>query len=399
MRRLIRVIALLLLLLAFPSPTRAETGETLAFTLTRALSGEYAASGDWIALSYTVRNNSEYPITTLTVSDTLLGEIASIERLEAGESRTVIRRVQITKDCRSEPSARFSLGGHLRTVSIAPADIRVEKTDLKAKLRFETREEQTVTLEVTNGGNAPVYGVKAAENTLGDMGESADRLDPGASVTFLRACRPGGRYQCVVTAVSAAGKSVSARSNEILGENGIGPVSEAPASLSAERDEDGQVFITLFNPGPETWRNVTVRELSSGREDTFSFVPAGETRALWTPPADATGPFAFEAGLTDGTALSASLEVAAPATTQPPEETEKAGRGVPALNGASFRMEENPQTYRQMLCATGALLAVILLVWWISGVRRRRLARKRRMKQRQENRKKQPGRKNGEKAS
>ena len=390
MRRLFGII-LLVCILAFPAAL-AETGGPPAFTLTRSLSREYAAAGGSVALSYTARNNSVYPITSLTISDALIGEVAMISRLEPGESATVVRRASIAEDCESQPSARFALGGRMHTVSIPAVQIRVEEIALTATLVFESRYEQAVLLTVTNGGNAPVYDVKAFDDALGDMGEAVERLDPGASATF-RSASHGGRHQASVSAVSAGGQSISVRSNEITGEHGKRPVSNEPASLTAERDGDGRVFVSLFNPGPDTWRDVTLRELNSGGARTFSFVSAGESlRALWTPPDNAAGPFAFEALLPDGAVLSASLEAA-----QPVAPASTAGKGIVALNGPSFRMDEDPQTYRLTIYATAILMGLFLIFWWISARRRKRLARKKRLMRRREGRKRRRNKKDGEK--
>lgn len=399
MRRLLCVIALVLLLLPFPA-ARAETGGPPAFTLTRSLSGEFIASGDWVALSYTVRNNSEYPITSVTVTDPLVGEVVQIDRLNAGESQTAVRRARIMADCESAPTARYALGGRMHSIAIASAAIRVERVALTVELQFETREEQAVLLTVTNGGNAPVFSVKAFDDALGDMGEAIEQLDPGEAASFRRAVH-GGRHQCSVSAVSASGKALSLRSNELASRRADIPiVPEESASLSAERDEAGQIIVTLTNPSSETLRDVTLRELLRGDEQTLRFAPAeSSTSVLWTPSEDAAGGYDFEALLDDGERLTASLAASEPnaagATAAPVETT----RGVPALNGPSFRMNESPQTYKQMLYITAAALFIFLIVWWVINHRRKRLARKKRLKQKHENRRKQQGKKNGEKAS
>ena len=396
MRRLERVLTLIIILALPLCAARAESGGPPAFTLTRVLSSEYAAAGDWITLSYTARNNSQYPITSLTISDALVGDVAQVDRLEAGESETFVARARIEKDSESQPAARFALGGNMHTVWIAPVSIRVETIALTASLAFDVK---AVRLTVTNGGNAPVYNVKAFDDALGDMGEAVERLDPGATAFFRRPA-DGGRHQASVTAVSAAGQALSVRSNEIVGTPFMRPVLEEPAWLSVQRDEDGRVWLTLFNPGPDTWRDVRLLERGAGVEQTLRFVPAGEqTWVLWESPAGDAGPFAFEAALPDGLTLKTNLE-ARHTDGQAEDRADAAeARGVQAPGERSFRMDENPQTYRQMLRVTAALMGLFLIGWWISYHRRKRLARKKRLRQRQESRKRQQNKKNGEKAS
>ena len=397
MRRFERVLILLFISALMLLPARAESVRPPAFTLTRDLPGEYVPLGTWITLSYTARNNSEYPITALTISDSLVGEVARIDRLEPGGSKTVVARALIENDCESQPAARFALGGNMHTVSIAAAPIRIEKIDLSATLAFDV---QAIRLAVTNRGNTPVYDVKAFDDALGDMGEAVVCLEPGETAVFRRKV-DGGRHQVSVSAVSAAGQAVAVRSNEIIGARLGRPASDEPASLSAGREETGDVWLTLFNPGPDTWRDVILRELNAGGEQTLHFVLAGEKqRVLWTPGANNDDPLAFEATLPDGATLTASLEAAEPAAQSAEATPDPAGeKGVSTPGERSFRMEENPQTYRQMLLVTAALMGLFLLAWWISYRRRKRLARKKRIKQRQETRKKQQNKKNGEKTS
>ena len=399
MRRHFSVLFLILGMLLAAVPAFAETDKLPPLVLTRSLSREYAAPGDWVAISYSVRNTTEYPIITLTITDPLIGEVGAVNRLEAGDSWSVTHRMSVMEDCESVPTAHYTLGGHEHRASLPAAAIRIEEIALLAELRFETRQESAVTLTVTNQGNAPLFGVKASDIALGDMGEAVDQLDPDESVTFRRASRPGGRYQCAVTATSAAGKPVELRSNELRSETQAAPeASPRPVTLRAGRDDSGQPFLTLFNPGTDMLRDVTIRELNRGDERTLRFVPAGSSaHVLWTPTKDASGPFSFEAALADGTLLAtASLEGGeAPEATPGPDAAE----GIPALNGPSFRMNESPETYRQMIRLTAIAMAVILLAWWLSYRRRKRLARKKRLKKRQENRKKQQARKKGEKTS
>jgi len=368
-----------------------------ALIITRDFSSRYAAYGDQITLSYTVRNVSRQPASGIVISDSLLGEVGHVDLLAAGASRTVVARVRVTADCVSAPQVRYTLDGGEHTASAAAGTVSLENVALSAVLAFEAGGEQAVTLTVSNQGSAPLYDVKAVDDTLGDMGPAVERLDPGESAAFSRAARPG-RFQCTVTAVSSAGKDVLLRSNELLSQAQAAPPDEPrSAVLTIALDGDGQVVATLYNPGQATLRDVTLCDAARGVERPVSFVPAGSpTHVLWAARPDDGDDLSLQAVLRDGTVLaeaSISLPSAMPAD-GPAEET-----GFEAPDGASLRMNEAQRTYRRMIGLTVLALAAILVVWRLTDRRRRRLERRKRLRQRQESRRKQQGKKNGEKTA
>ena len=168
-------------------------------------------------------------------------------------------------------------------------------------------------------------------------------------------------------------------------------------TLTAGVDGDGQLFVALFNPGPDMLRDVTLREHEAGVERRIAFVPAGSgAHVTWPRASDEGGMMRFEAVSADGAAL-AEASIAAPATEAPlsPDATPDP---LAALEGPSLRMNEPPQTYRAMLASVLIVLLAVALVWHVAHQWRRRQARKARIRRRQE-KKKQQLKKNGEKAA
>ena len=203
-RALIGLCAALGVLLAGLSACADE-----ALLLTRDFSSRYAAQGGWITVSYTLRNVSQKTVRGVELSDPLLGENqpAPVSRLAPGESRVVTLRARVMKDDESAPEARYTLNGVEETVTAPPETVFVETAALSAALTFYSRETTTVVLTVRNDGNAPVYGVKATDDVLGDMGAAVSRLDPGESAEWSRAALSrGAAYRCVVTATAKPSK-------------------------------------------------------------------------------------------------------------------------------------------------------------------------------------------------
>ena len=393
MRRLAVLVLALLAVLAAPfrASGEGETQELPSLLLTREVSSAYAEAGDWVTLSYTLANTTEYAITQLTLTDSLMGEVAHVDRLEPGEKKVVTIRARITSDCESVPVAKYTLGGKSRTRYLLALPIRVEKAALSARLE---QADEVVRLTVTNDGNAPLYTIRASEPYLGDMGETVIALESGESAVFEHSARAGS-YQCEVTAVTASGKDLTCQSN--LLEVVEIPTASAMAeglSLTAIQDRAGQIVVTLSNPGPETLRNITITEKNSGVSRQIDFVPVGDgTQVLWTDMAVGQSVFRFQVNW-QGETLSA--ELTARARTARPRG---GSSDIPDQNATAYRMIENPHTYQRMLVLTALALTAVLFAWWIAARRRRRAARKRRQRMRQARAKRrQHIQKSGEKA-
>ncbi|MBO4885782.1 MAG: hypothetical protein J5602_10775 [Clostridia bacterium] len=396
MRRVLTAVcaALCVLLAGFSACADGE-----ALLLTRDFSSRYAARGGWVTLSYTLRNTSSRAIGRVELTDPLLGDgqPEPIEDLAPGESRTVVARARVVEDAESAPVARYTTGGAEKTAAAAPEKVLIETVSLSARLTFETDEEKAVVLRVTNNGNAPVYGVKASDAALGDMGEAVDRLDPGESAAWTRAVpAPGGRYRCAVSAASSSGRNVTARSNALTArESSAASIEPEPVTLMAGMDGDGQLFVTLFNPGPDMLKDVTLREQNGGGERVIAFLPAGRSAHVpWPRVSEEARLMRFEAVSSEGAPL-AEASIAAPAAPADASAEPDADL-MDALDGPSLRMNEPPQTYRAMLFAVMAVMFAVMIVWHISHRRRRRQARKARLRRRQ---KKQQTRKSGEKTA
>ena len=387
MRRTLGMLCLALsLLLTGLCACAEESAPPSPLEVTREFSSPYAAYGDQITLSYTVRNTSKQAVAGVVLSDPLVGEVGRLARLGPGESKTILAHTVVTDDTLSAPEARCTLNG-AETVAFAAAEsIRIERAALSAELSLRTGEEEALVLTVTNEGGVPLFGVKAADGVLGDMGPAEARLDPGESAAFIRAARAG-RFQCAVTAATAAGKSVSARSNEL--EVAGGSEAGGGLSLSAEADADGRLILTLTNPGPAMLRDVTLRAGETARH--ILFVPVGNgTQVAWPAAAEGGAETVFEALDESGAVLART------AALLPAGEAAEPDDALP--QGPSFRVSDAARTYRLMLAGAIAALAVILIVWQLSSQRRKWLERRARQRQRQESHRRQL-RKNGEKTA
>lgn len=377
MKRFALMLALALLLLC-PAIRAEETG---APAFGREFSSEYAAYGDYVTLRYTVRNTLDESLTAVTVSDPLVGVAGYAETLAPGEKCVFTARVRVIADCLSTPALSYTLGGKTQTIAAPQKGVTLENAALSAALTEETGESGSMlVLTVTNQGNAPVYSVKAIDQTLGDMGAAISVLNPGESARFERLLSGGGSHLCHISARSAGGQAFEIDSNALDAQDTQSVSEEGGVTLSAALDE-GRVLVNIDNGTNTLYENLTLTEKSSDEMRTVLFLPAqSRTQLVWAA-GEAGETLAFELALPDGeTAFAEPLTLeTAPDTQSNPLDA------IP--DGVSFRMADDPQTYQGMMLGAGlVLLALGAGAWLIAAVRRRR-ERRRRLKKRQERKK------------
>lgn len=353
----------------------------------RVFSQDYAAYGEWVTLKYTVCNTLDVNITNVTVSDPLVGEAGYAALLEPGRSCVFSARIRITADCLSSPSMSYDLEGETHTLSAAQGQITLEAAALNAVLSEERREgNRYLVLTVTNAGNSPLYGIKADDQILGDMGAALSVLSSGESARFERLVQGEGTHLCHVSAVSAGFQALEIDSNEcrIAADSEDVHQDEGGVLLSAYV-QDGSLLVVIDNQGAQTIEEAVLREQTHDLTRTLRFLPAHEkTEVLWTDDSfSEEGALIFELTLPDGQAVSAE-PIDAPQIIQSTSSPEAA---VP--DGLSFRLDDNAQTYRSMMIGAGLALAVLIAALWLTGALRRRRERRRRLKKRQEKRRRQ----------
>ncbi len=385
MMRLRRILCTALVLLAL-SISAAQAEETTA-AFGREFSGQYAAYGEWITLRYSVYNTLSEPMTNVAVSDPLVGDVGYAARLEPHESLCFTARIRITADCLSSPMLSYEALSNSLALTAPQAQIILENAALSAVL--EEKEEDNahrLILTVTNEGNAPVYGLKVVDQLLGDMGPALPVLEAGESACFERAVDDSDTHQCHVTATSAARQTLKIESNSLKTQNSA-PPGTGTVTLSA-RENNGQILLSIDNATGRTLEEAVLCEQTSNETRTLHFLPCGETTDILWPLSDSAAEseaLLFELTLPGGDVFSA-----APLVRSNMESDAASPKEDAALpDGLSFRLADNPQTYRDMMIGAALVLAGLIVVLWLNAARLRRRERRRRLKKRQEMRKKQ----------
>lgn len=390
--------------------TQAPDEQEPEIGFSRDFSSKYVEYGNTVALSYTIRNNGSLPIENIEVNDKLIGEVGWVERLEPGERKVLNVRVKITKTSVSEPSIAFDCAGvhyseERPSEKIYLADVKL-RAELNAdKANVAPQEVVTLRLRLVNDGNVNLYGLRAEESVLGEIGSLVSVLAPGDECVVTRTVqmKSTGTFQFSVVGSSDAGGTFSVLSNEmsVL----VTPVaSEIRMTLEAEADRTeldgpGNVNFSLrvINQCTLELRNVLLSEETQGEIRNLMFVPSGEMPTIvQSYEVRESGTYRFAARVTDSagdelTVYSEPIEITVLTDSSSPSETEATEEDtddfprettIPVRDGASYRMEENSATFEKLMAGTSILLLALLTGWYVSAKLKRRSARRRKARQR-----------------
>ena len=401
-----------------PAPTKIP-GPEVRFT--RDFSSRYAEYGQQVTLSYTVRNDGVLPIENVIVSDELIGEIGRIDLLNPGEKKTVNAKVSVKKTTTSAPSVSYRYNGEMHQAKCVAERINLAKVKLRVELDADKNnvapgEMVTLRLRLVNEGDVNLYGLRAEEPVLGEMGSLVGTLPPGDECVVTRTVqmKSTGTFQFTIEAVSDTGSGITVQSNEmsVL----VTPVAaEIRLTLKAEADRTelngpGKVTFSLYvsNECSLELRNVLLSEEKHGKIRELVFLPTGEMPAITeTYEVTESGTYRFMAQVSDSvgdrlTVYSEPVQITVIDASAEPSETpgsaestgEPEGTSIPVHGGAPYRMQENPATFEKLMFGTSLVLAGVLLVWYMAAKirrtneRRRKARRRRMMKKKQANGKK-----------
>ena len=171
-----------------PTPTR-QSEPSVRFA--RNFSAQHAEKGDEITLSYTVRNEGTLSVRNIVVEDGLVGKVGTIERLDPGERRTISARVTVNQTCKSTPVMFYEYGGKTYSKRLAAQEIQLANVKMSVTLEADKKnvapgEMVTLRLRVVNEGDVNLYGLRAVESMLGEMGSIVSVLPPGDECVVTR---------------------------------------------------------------------------------------------------------------------------------------------------------------------------------------------------------------------
>ena len=404
------------------SPTRVPEP---VVRFSRAFSSQHAETGDEITLSYTVRNEGSVTIRNIVVEDELVGKVGTIERLGAGERRTLIAKVTVKKACTSKPSMSYQYNGKTYSKRLAADEIRLADVEIRVELEADKSnvapgELVTLRLRVRNQGNVNLYGLRAVEPMLGEVSGLVSVLAPGGECVVTRTVpmKSGAVFCFSVSGTSDTGAAFEVKSNEMSVV--VTPVAaqirltlEAQADKT-ELDAAGEVTFSLYvdNDCSLELRNVLLSEQTQGEIRNLAFVPTGEMPPIQkTYQISESGTYRFMAQVTDSvgdqtTVYSEPIYIrvngsqsAKVEPTQTPQASAVKDMRIPLIDGVSYRVPDDAATFEKLMTGTVLLLLVILMVWYAAARIREEKKRRRKRKKKKNKKNRDKKKKNGSKRS
>ena len=366
-----------------------------AVEFSRSVSSEYVQAGEQVSLTYRVVNVGNVPLTDLTVSDPLVGDLGTIPELAPGFKHTFTARVAVSQDAASMPSLTcFSKADPEEPIvrDLGATGIHVTNQRLEATLSADAAavrsgDSVTLTLTLYNASEFALEKLHVYDQTGAELDSPPFSLKPGERYKLTQSIimRETTTFLLTVSGRTGGGSAISTRSNAMTIAVRAAQ-RRARISLSAQINPNTPVsagmvrfMLRLENTGEDALRDVRLSEQSRGLVRTLWVVPPGETLIEQDYPIGGK-PFVFLAEMTDdkgGRLTVLSSPVAVEAAAQPvlalPTPTP-----LPALTGGSYRMAGGPSTFLMMMIGAVAVLLVIVGTLIVSAVRRRRKIEKQR---------------------
>lgn len=261
----------------------------------RSQSMTYAQPGQRVTLTYTVKNTGNVPLVDISITDSLFGEVGTLDKLGVDEKKTFTKRVTVGSTAlTSAPSVSYSYEGSQDIVQkdIAASSIKIAQPSLEVVLESDAtlvNPGDTVMLrcKLINNGNVGYRKIQLSDQVLGDLG-FIDDLRAGNDTVYAKSVRIQSRttFKFTITAKDTTGSDVTAVSNSLTIDV-VSETDEAGLTLSAQADKtavysgDTVTFtLLLCNGGSSDITGIDVMERTRGAITHVDTLRAGESMPI-----------------------------------------------------------------------------------------------------------------------
>lgn len=378
---------------------------------TRQLSSRQATTGSTLTITYRIRNTGNVALTNLRVQDTLGDYTGRIERLEVGESRSLISRATITEECISSAMLDYNADGtedKLFTQGLSDIHIGIAQNGLEtifsANHSAFSRNQADAVLILNNTGNVDIREIRVSDDIYG--GIIADNLvlpagsDP-LEISYTYPVRGNSGYRWHVSGVTSAGDAIDFRTD-----TAYLPAAEtaSPAELSIEatlhtprirRAGNVRTTICIRNDGGTDAENVVLSEALQGKLYNFVAVPGNdEIRRDFIFRAEEDSVYHFNIRYTDSNGEEKTVSCAPLELTIAPDGVlpEGAKQQFIEFTGTSIKIGGS-STFAVLLIA-GITVLLALIIMLIIASRRARIQKQLRIAVEKQRRREEMGKNN-----
>ena len=269
--------------------TRSDVNSEAEFT--RRFSSDSAEAGGAVTITYCVRNTGNVALNSLRVRDELGDFTGRIERLEVGESRTLVSRVIVTGDCVSKASLSYGVEAyedeaHIITLDDAPISLAnpAVNSSFSAGYSAFSSDSADVVLILSNDGSVSYRDIVVTDDVNGGIIADGIELLPGADpveISISSPIRGDSQFRWRVSGVCDTGKKLDYTTETLelkarTHENPADATALVETSMpKIRRPGDVAVRVYIENAGDADITDIVLRENSLGKVKEFAVIPAG----------------------------------------------------------------------------------------------------------------------------
>lgn len=256
--------------------------------LTRRFSNSSVNPGDTLVITYRIRNTGNVVLTGLRVQDTLGDFTGQVDRLDVGESQTLISRVVIDDETISSAVLDYYAedSEDIHTLKLADAELTLAQpgleTTFSAGLSAFSANVADAALTLINTGNVDIRNLRVTDDIYGGIIADSITVPAGESVEVSHsyALRGDMRFRWSVSAVNDAGGRIAFTTEEVSVASEAGEFAAPTLEVSAitpriRRSGSVRVQVRIANPGSLDLQDVVLSEASMGELRRFAVIPAG----------------------------------------------------------------------------------------------------------------------------
>lgn len=377
---------------------------------TRQFSSRYAKIGDTLTVTYRIRNTGNVPLNTLRVQDTLGDFTGRVERLEVGESRTLISRATVTEETMSSAVLDYKTDTSneifIRTLSDAPIRIAHPGMETQFSAGYSAFSGNTadVVLLMINTGNVDYRDVRIIDDIHG--GVIADSIivpagDNPVEVSHAYPVRGDTGFRWRVTGVTESGEKIDFTTEDAFlppmqsGEAALLTISADTETPRIRRAGNVDITVRIANEGGTDARDVMLYETNTGALRRYEIIPADGAveRDFTFRVIDDTG-YSFSLSYTDEngqehTASAAPVSITLASDGIMPEGADP---GFIEFTGSSIKIGGS-STFAVLLIA-GCVVLLVLIIMLLVASRRARIEKQLRIAAEKQRRKEEMGKTN-----
>ncbi len=377
---------------------------------TRQFSSRYVAPGSTVTISYNIFNTGNVALDSLRVQDSLGDFTGRIDRLDVGESRTLISRVTLNEADVSNASLTYDVNAldedsFICALSEAPVRIAYGQIDAVLSASFSAFSTDTaeVVLLLSNLGNVDYANLRISDDIYGGVVADHVSLPSGSadpiSISATYPVRGDDGFRWRITGVSESGEQIDMVTDTVYLSRPE-PIYPAEVTLQAyvitpsiRKAGNVPVVIYIENIGDADVNSISLSEAQLGTLNSFTVLPAGNyiERQLSLPVQENTD-FHFSIRYNDYSGMEHSVAVAPVSVEISPDGVlpEGAEESFIEFSGSSFKIGGS-STFAVLLVA-GVVILLALIVTLLILSRRAKMEKKLRMAAERHRKKNEPAR-------